>query len=250
MKPILFQWGPVTLYAYGLMMAVGFLLCLADVRRRGRTRGVDAEQLTNVAFAALLGGIAGARALYVALDWSYFVRHPLEMVLLNHGGLVWYGGFAGGVLAAFLYTRVRGLAVGLTFDIFMPGLALAQAAGRIGCFLNGCCYGFEAHPPLGICLPEGLGCRFPVQLLNTALLLLLFVALDQCFRRVKQTGNLIWFYGIGYGTIRFVTEYFRGDQTTAALGLSLPQLMSAILFLVSGFVLLCRAQIQAGLKEK
>ncbi len=240
MKPILFQWGPVTLYSYGLMMAVGFLLFLFYIRRQARARGLDPEVLTNTAFAALVGGIIGARVLFVALDWRFFAEHPAEIVMLNRGGLVWYGGFAGGVLAALLHARHRKQSVARVFDIFVPPLALAQAVGRVGCFLNGCCYGFEAHPPVGLCLADGLGCRFPVQLLNTALLLALFLFLHLRLKNARHPGGLIWMYGAGYGLLRFFTEFFRGDQTVLAFHLSLPQWMSAGLMLVSAAVLLVR----------
>jgi phosphatidylglycerol:prolipoprotein diacylglycerol transferase len=240
MRPVVLSWGPFTVYSYGLMMAVGFLMFLAYIRREARRDGMDPETLTNTAFAALVGGIVGARALFVALDWGYFAERPWDVFLLNRGGLVWYGGFAGGVAAAWLHARHRRLNVGRVFDIFTPPLALAQAIGRIGCFLNGCCYGFEAHPPAGVCLPDGLGCRFPVQLLNTLLLTALFLVLHACHRRSVRPGGLLWIYGLGYGIIRFSTEFFRGDQSAVWLGLSLPQLLSAALAAVSAAVLFIR----------
>lgn len=238
MKPILFSWGPITLYAYGLSLAVAFLFFLFYVRRAARVNGLDPETLTNTAFAALVGGIVGARALFVFLDWEFFLRHPVEIVLLNHGGLVWYGGFAGGVLAAALHARHSKIRVAEICDIFAPPLALAQAIGRIGCFLNGCCYGFETHAWYAACFPDGLGCRFPVQLLNAALLLALFVFLHRALLSARRPGSLIWLYGMGYGLLRFTTEFFRGDQAALALGLSLPQWISAAVALVSAAVFL------------
>lgn len=240
MRPVVFSWGPLTVYSYGLMMAVGFLAFLAYIRRAAKAGGIDPELVTNTAFAALVGGIIGARVLFVMLDWDYFAAHLIEMLFLNRGGLVWYGGFAGGIAAAYLHAKHRGLSTAQVFDIFTPPLALAQAFGRVGCFLNGCCYGFEAGPPVGVCLADGMGCRFPVQLLNTALLLALFAVLHLCLRRVSRPGGLLWIYGLGYGMIRFSTEFFRGDQTAVWLGLSLPQVMSLGLALISGIMLLRR----------
>lgn len=237
MKPILLEWGPLTLYSYGLMMAAGFLLFLTYVRRAAPAHGLDPETITNTAFAALVGGIVGARVLFVLLDYKFFAQHPADAFFLNRGGLVWYGGFGGGLLAAFLHARHRKISVAQALDVFTPPLALAQAVGRVGCFLNGCCYGFEAHPPLGICLPDGLGCRFPVQLLNTALLLVLFLFLHRCLKTARTPGRLVWIYGVGYGLLRFTTEFFRGDQTPVLAGLSLPQVMSAVLVLVSAAAL-------------
>lgn len=240
MMPIVFSWGPVTVYSYGLMMAVGFILFLAYVRRAAREEGLDPEALTNTAFAALVGGILGARALFVALDWSYFASRPGEILMLNRGGLVWYGGFAGGLAAAFFHARHRRMSVPRVFDVCLPPLALAQAVGRVGCFLNGCCYGFEAAPPLGTCLPDGLGCRFPVQLLNSGLLLILFGVLHVRLKRAERPGGLLWIYGLGYGIIRLTTEFFRGDQSAVWAGLSLPQLLSLLLILVSAAAILVR----------
>lgn len=240
MKPVLWAWGPLTLYSYGLMMAVGFLLFLAYVRRAAAVRRLDPETVTNTAFAALVGGIVGARVFFVVSELGYFSAHPAEILLLNRGGLVWYGGFAGGVAAAWLHTRHRKIDTAQVFDIFIPPLALAQAVGRIGCFMNGCCYGFETKGPWGVCLPDGLGCYFPVQLLNAALLVGLFFGLHHALARAARPGGMIWVYGVGYGALRFTTEFFRGDQTAVLGKLSLPQVISAILFVVSAAALWIR----------
>ena len=137
MHPILLKLGPVTIYSYGAMMVAAFLLVTFLSRRAARELpptfvAITPTQLVDFTCIALLGGILGARAFFIALRWEDFLRVPAEIPALWHGGLVWYGGFFGGLLSAWGYTRTHHLGFVRVMDQFMPFVALGHAVGRIG----------------------------------------------------------------------------------------------------------------------
>ena len=244
MHPILVRIGPVTLYTYGLMMMVAFAattwLATRDARTRGLTQlGITPEQVIDGCCYVLLGGLIGGRLLYVALHWDEFAPAPAEVFAIWRGGLVWYGGFLGGIVVAWLYLRSKRLDVMRILDWFMPYVALGHALGRVGCFLNGCCYGRPTDAWCGVLFPGHDTRVLPTQLFEAAGLVFLYIAL----RRLQRTplgahrGGIVGAYLIGYALLRFVIEGLRGDQTVFWAGLTLQQLISLGL-LVSGLLLL------------
>ena len=219
MHPILFTIGPLTLFTYGAMLALAFLVATGLASRAARQlpsdlQAIAPQHIWDLTSAALLGGIIGGRLFYVGLHLEDFQHSPTEIFAIWRGGLVWYGGFLGGLVAALLYVRTKRLVFLRVCDQLIPFVALGHALGRIGCFLNGCCYGKRG---------------IPTQLLESAGLLLLYVALRQLARRtslVHQPGRLLGVYLLGYALLRFAIEFLRGDQTPIWMGLTLQQLMS------------------------
>ena len=244
MHPILLKLGPVTLYSYGAMMACAFLLVTALSRRAARRLPAECvaiapTQLIDFACAALLGGILGARLFFIALHWEDFARVPSEIPALWHGGLVWYGGFAGGVSGAWWYARATHLRFIRVMDQFIPFVALGHAVGRVGCFLNGCCYGLPTQGWCGVVFPNHTEPVLPTQVFEAVGLLLLYVGLRLLQRRevLRYPGWVFGAYLIGYGLLRVVMEFLRGDQTTWWMGLTLQQLISAGMMLMGSALL-------------
>jgi len=246
MHPILLKVGPVTLYSYGVMLVVAFVAAAWLAVRRARrmpagSRAVSPEQILDLFSLTLLGGILGARMFYVMLHWDLFMRAPLEIVAIWHGGLVWYGGLAGGVLAVALYARAHRLGFLRVVDQCIPFLALGHAIGRVGCLLNGCCYGKPTDAWCGLVFPGATMAVVPTQLLEAAGLLLLYVILRLLQRPVllQYPGRLFGGYLAGYAALRFGLEFARGDQAPWWMGLTLQQGLS-IGMALAGVVLLCR----------
>ena len=109
--------------------------------RYARLLHYDKEFFWNFAFVILVGGILGGRLFYSILNFDFFLDNPQEIFMLWHGGLVWYGGFFGGLISASVYLKLKKKPFFKTADMVVPFVALGHAIGRIGCFLNGCCYG-------------------------------------------------------------------------------------------------------------
>ncbi len=239
MLRILLQFGPLTIYSYGVMMVVAFLtvtwLAEQDARRLlPQHPAVTPPQVVDLLCLGMLGGIVGARLLYVMQYWAVYRQHLQEILAIWHGGLIWYGGLLGGLLAAAIYLRIAHIAFLRAMDQCIPYLALAHAIGRIGCFLNGCCYGLPTTAWYGVRFPDQPGPVIPTQLAESALLLVFFLLLRRWQRTavMEHRGRLFSIYLIGYGVIRFGVEFLRGDQQHYWLGLSVAQFLSVGLVVV------------------
>src|SRR5947208_1202704 len=150
MHPILFHLGSIPIYSFGLLVTVGFVAGVTLAYRLAKSSGLPAEGILDAAAWILIASIAGARLLFVLLNWSQFSGHWIEAVKTWRGGMSFHGGLVGGVLAGAIYAWRRRLPFWALADAVAPGLALGYAIGRIGCFLNGCCYGGPTTLPWGV----------------------------------------------------------------------------------------------------
>lgn len=240
MHPVLFYIGPVALYSYSAMLALGFLAAVTLASRRARAARLDPARIQTLSWVMILCGIVGARLTFVVLNWELFRSDPLEIFRLRHGGLVFYGGLGLGLGAGVLTMFFKKLPIGKTIDLMTPPLVLAHAVGRIGCFLNGCCYGKPTSLPWGVSFPgEGI-LRHPTQLYESAGLLILFFLLKRIERSSPVPGRLFLIYGLSYGIWRFAIEFLRGDNPAALAGLTPFQLISLFLVAACGLGLAIR----------
>jgi len=237
MKPILWEMGPVTIYAYGVMVALGFLVAYLLFKREALRHGYSESQVGTFSVIVLFSGLLGARALFVMQHLDFYAENPPEIFWLHHGGLVWYGAFLGGLIGGIWYLRTKGLSFWKTADLVLPYVVLAQALGRVGCFLNGCCYGIHANETWGVTFPHEELPRLPVQLYTAAALLVLALILIRLLHRNPPRGFVASAYGVGYALVRFHVEFLRADNPEFFLGLTLPQVMSVGLLLASVFAL-------------
>ena len=243
MHPILFQLGPFTLYTYGAMLVAAFLVSTGLAARAAQRlpagrAPITQQQVWDFSSLALFGGIIGGRLFYVLLHWDAFAQAPATVIAIWQGGLVWYGGFLGGVLAGWIYVRAHRLSWLPVLDHMIPFVALGHAIGRVGCFLNGCCYGKPTEAWCAVTFPGHSHAVWPTQLFEAGGLVVIFAVLR--WARVRpwaaRPGRLLGAYLISYAGLRFVIEGFRGDQTVFWAGLTLQQLLSFLL-LATGLLL-------------
>jgi phosphatidylglycerol:prolipoprotein diacylglycerol transferase len=205
---------------------------------------VDPEKILDLCLYIILAAVAGSRLLYVATRPDYFLAHPLEVVMIWKGGLVFYGGFLGAALAALLYVRRQGLPLGKCADIAALALPLGHCLGRIGCFMAGCCYGKPSDLPWAVTFshPEALAPLgiplHPTQLYHAFGNLIIFLSLLFLRRHKRFDSQLFWLYLIFYGMIRSLLEVFRGDDRGAVLLdlFSLSQVLGVTIAVVSAGV--------------
>lgn len=203
----------------GLGAAVGLSLFFLHLPR-GRAKGA-----AGWAAAVALGALAGAKLLYFI---TMPAGVPLKDALLT--GFVFHGGLLGGALAGLAAARALHLDALLLMDHAAPCLAIGHGIGRVGCFFAGCCYGVPVR--WGVVLPQALGAPhdvplLPVQLIEAALNVTLGVALLRYARKKREPGYAAGLYCLVYAVMRFVLEFFRGDEVRgAAAGLSTGQWMS------------------------
>jgi phosphatidylglycerol:prolipoprotein diacylglycerol transferase len=230
------------------MVALGFLSGLWLASRRALREGIAAEAVLDLGPWLIVGTIAGARLLYVATYWrEQFAGKPFwEVFKVWHGGLVYYGGLIGASLAGMLYARGKGLPLWKLADILAPGIALGQVFGRIGCLLNGCCWGRRCDLPWAISFPANNAAGaptwpvHPTQIYESLLSLGLCVALIWLQRRKRFDGQIFSFYLIGYALLRSFVELFRGDYPPYQYlgGWVTPGHLGSALALAAGLVLL------------
>ncbi|MBQ4105991.1 MAG: prolipoprotein diacylglyceryl transferase [Lentisphaeria bacterium] len=219
MNPIVFEIGGFSLRWYGVMAALGFLAATWAVNANRKTAGLDSDRTAGVMITAMVAGIVGARIFYVCRFFDYFRDNLWMIVRVDRGGLVFFGGFFCAIIALWCYCRYWKIDFIRLLDLISPALAIGHAFGRLGCFLNGCCFGAPSGRFPGISHPAGTEpfARYgnvplhPVQLYEAAFNILLFVLLFRLVRRSKR-GVVVSCYFIGYGIIRFADEFFRGES--------------------------------------
>ena len=245
MHPIAFQLGSLTIRSYGVMMALAFLAGLWRATRRAHRTNVAGEIIADVTLWLMLGSIAGARVAYVTTYWkTEFANGPIsEIFMIQHGGLVFYGGLIGAIAAGTGYLLWKKLPLWKIADILAPSIALGSVFGRIGCLLNGCCYGYACNLPWAIHFPadhetHGTGVH-PAEIYDALLNLVLYLALAAWFRRKKFDGQIFAAYLIGYALFRSLAEHFRGDYPSDHVhaGLTSAQLVS-LPILIAGVALM------------
>jgi phosphatidylglycerol:prolipoprotein diacylglycerol transferase len=197
---------------------MAFLSAIALALREARREGEDANKILDLCFYVLVAAIVGSRILYVLVNWSDFRHDPFEIVRIWHGGLVFYGGFIGALIAVLWYIRRKGLPLLKTADIMAPSIAFGQFVGRIGCFFSGCCYGKTCDLPWAVIFthaeslaPKGVPLH-PTQLYSALNSLLIFLVLVGLKRIKGFEGQIFWAYVLLYAVTRSILEHFRGDE--------------------------------------
>jgi phosphatidylglycerol:prolipoprotein diacylglycerol transferase len=227
MHPVLFEIGPFKVFSYGAALAAAFLLASYLARKKAVSAGMDGDKILDLSILLIVSGIAGGRGLFVMLNLEEYLARPADILKLWEGGLVWYGGLIAAVVCAVVFMRINRMPVLKTGDIMAPYIALGQAIGRIGCFLNGCCYGKPTDLPIGVTFP-GMGVKvMPTQLMESAAMFALFLVLR---RREPSNGRVLLLYLIGYSVFRFLIEFLRGDNPVFLAGLTVSQVISLVIF--------------------
>jgi len=260
MYPTLLEVGGLTVTTFGLMMLLAFVAGAWAMAVQFRVRSIAPDTAWDLLAWIALGGILGAKIYYLALHPSELAADPVGS-LLNRGGLVWYGGFIGGVSAFYWQVRRRGLYVAQAFDSAAPGLAIAYAFGRMGCFLVGDDYGLPSNGPFAMVFPReaaipstagylrSVGADVPAQLPDSALIavhptqlyeiaaaLLIFGILWKVSRPSLAPGRLFGLYLALYGLERFLIEFVRAKDDHLLLGLTTSQGVSLVLIAVAAWL--------------
>jgi len=241
---VAFQLGNFTIYWYGVLVALAFLAGLWTASRRAALSAIRGEIIVDLGPWLILGTLIGARGLYVISYWREdFAAKPLWQIFnIRGGGLVFYGGLIGASLAYALYVRFKKLPFWKLADILAPSIALGHAIGRIGCLMNGCCYGRVCSLPWAIQFPYGHETHpnrvHPTQLYESLLNLGLYACLAWRFRNKKFDGEIFSFYLLGYAPLRAFVEFFRGDYRTYYLdGRATPaQMLSIAIFALGAWL--------------
>ncbi len=254
--------GEITITSFGVMMALAFLTTYWVTRVELKRIGGDPDLAADMLMGALIGGIIGAKIYYVILYWDRTSVAPLEMIF-TRSGLVWYGGFIGGVIGVTWVVKRAGKAWQWASDAVAPALPLGYAVGRLGCFLVGDDYGRPTDSWVGMAFPDGIPPTLagnlraygadippevsdgtllrvhPTQLYEIAMSLVIFFIIWRIRKNPHQAG---WLFGVWLalaGVERFIVEIFRAKDDRFLGSFTIAQLISVGL-VVAGVMLVRR----------
>lgn len=253
MKPF-FNFFGADIPLYGTLIVSAYLIGVVIAIGIARKYTLPKEDIVFVSTYAAIGLLVGAKILYfIALlpklsgHFDLLFKYPAEFLSFAFGGYVFYGGFLGVILGVWIYCRRYQVSKMVMVNCLIPVVPFIHSIGRIGCFMAGCCYGMEYHGPFSIHFPVNeispelnLVPRFPVQLLESGLNMLLFVALMIYGKKKRQDAKMMGFYLICYSIMRFTLEFLRGDIIRGQfVGLTTSQWVSLFL-LPAGIYLMFR----------
>ncbi|MCX8157516.1 MAG: prolipoprotein diacylglyceryl transferase [Verrucomicrobiae bacterium] len=228
MDPVVIRFGPLTVHWYGVFIVLAMVLGIYLAARRGLRERVEPEVFYDLLPWIIVGGVAGARLLFVVTYWeqNFSGRPWWHVVAVWEGGLVFHGGLAGAAVAVVGFARRRRLPLWVLADALAPSLAAGHVLGRMGCLMNGCCYGRPTAVAWAVRFPlehetHGVAVH-PTQLYEAGLNLCLYLGLAALYRRKQFDGQVFAAYLIGYAVLRAGVEFFRGDYPNVVGGWMTP----------------------------
>lgn len=231
MKNELFTIGNFTVHGYGLMIAIGIIAAYLMAEYRARKKELDSNHIFPLLIVGVGFGLVGAKVLYYITILDEIIKNPRIMLNIADGFVV-YGGIIAGILAGYIYCRIKKISFFRYLDLIVPSVALAQGFGRLGCLLAGCCYGVEAHGACAITFtesafaPNGIP-LVPTQPISSIFNFANFAVLCLIASKNVKPGKVSACYLLFYSVGRFIIEFFRGDLERGAVGvLSTSQFIS------------------------
>lgn len=239
MHRVILQLPFFTIYSWGVMTTLGFgiaTLYFLTLTKRDR---LSQYFMLNLVIGIILFAIVGARVFYILIHLHYYILHPIEIFQSWKGGMVFYGGLFFALTFSILYIKIHNLYLGKVADCAAPAIAFGLSVGRIGCFLNGCCYGipsnfgfiFPLDSPAGEAFPHQT--LFPTQLTSSFNLFLLGLTLHLFKKRSIAKHKLLILFLLLYSVHRFFVEFLRADTHPLVSNLTLFQIMSIVLVVFS-----------------
>ncbi|MFQ6091775.1 MAG: prolipoprotein diacylglyceryl transferase [bacterium] len=262
MHPTLVEIGPLAIRSYGLMLALSFFLGILQARWRAQRAGIDPQKMMDLAVVVILASIIGSRGLYVVFHLDEFSAHPLDIInpFQSSGevgiqGLTMYGGVILAFLLSLWFLRRHRLPTWKVVDVVAPSIALGVFLTRIGCFLNGCCFGKPSSLPWCVVFPEESAagyfatrdfypdtCLHPTQLYSSLYGLAIFGLLLVLERYKKFDGFTFWLFILLYAVARFSVDFVRFYEQAmtihpGGIEVSVNHLISAVLFVLALFMM-------------
>lgn len=249
MYPVIHLFG-IKLYPYGMMMGLGIVLAVTFFLKRCKAEGYNEDSAFNMAIICCISGLLGAKLLFILTELPDFIKDPMSFVKNIGDGFVLYGAVIGGILAGYIYTRMKKWPFIKMLDMAVPLIAMAQGLGRIGCLFSGCCYGKETSAPWGLKFTNSPFAPNDVKLIPTQPIsslgnFIIFGILLWFDSRKKtrdgQTGALyLMLYSVG----RFVIEFFRGDPRGTVFNVLSTSQFICIFVFAAGALLMCFSSIR------
>jgi phosphatidylglycerol:prolipoprotein diacylglycerol transferase len=252
MFPQLIDLFGLKISTYGVLVAIAMVVGYFLFLRFSRREGINPDSAEMAFIITVLAGLVGSRIAFI-LEHPEFVESFLDIFAIWKGGVSFFGGLIGAILAFLISVKAKSLPVWKTADAAAPSLVLAHSIGRLGCTSAGCCYGrpvpgaedlnvgihfmkefpyFYVVFPQGSTAPPGIA-LYPTQILEAIGNLLIFIVLLILYRRKAFDGEVITLYLVLYGALRFALEFYRGvTPPIGGLGITWNQVVALILILL------------------
>ena len=250
LNPTLLELGPLEIRYYGIVYALGFLIVYYILYKKRDFLKIKKEQIDNLMLSLLIGLLVGARIFHFLFSEPLiFFKNPLELFMIWHGGMSFFGAFFGCFIAAFWYLNRIKLDWKKFGDIIVIGVTIALILGRIANFINGELVGIPSNVPWCVVFPMyDYVCRHPYQIYaSLSHVLLLGVLLFVNRLKQKKDGLIFGVFIIGYSVLRFLTDFFREDLRF--LGLTVWQYLSLVVVLI-GIVWLIKEKVYKNKEKK
>jgi phosphatidylglycerol:prolipoprotein diacylglycerol transferase len=220
MFPTLFQIGSFKLASFGVAMVFAFLLSLAFARARAAKYGLLPDQVSDVSFYAIIGGILGARAFFILQDLPYYLKNLDKLFAIQFQGLTSFGGFIVGGIVAYIVCRKKKISPVAFLDLAAPAFLIGHIIGRIGCLLNGCCHGRPSDHafPFAAYSSENHMHNVPAQLYDSVMNLVAFFVVLKLTKGDRKPGYALAITFILHGITRFIYEFFRAGSSSTTIG--------------------------------
>ena len=253
MHPIIFQFGKFKIYSYSLMVVIAFFCAFFYAWFEAKRLGEDRERVIDFGLLIFISAFVGARLLHILVNWRIYFRDPIRIFKFWEGGLVFYGGLILAVLVCVAYIKIFKLNLARWADILAPCAMIALSIGRIGCFLNGCCYGSPAPSwlPWKVVYPTNV---MPLHLAGVPLhptpiyssigAGIIAGILFWKSRHKRFEGEIFWLMLTLYAVDRFILEFFRADprggipslHLSTSQIISIPCFLLGVCFLIKGYL--------------
>ncbi|MBR2440289.1 MAG: prolipoprotein diacylglyceryl transferase [Lentisphaeria bacterium] len=260
MHEIAFSIGSLKIHWYGILSACGFLSAMLALMWKRHIAGVSKDNIMDIGMIAMFAGIAGARIFYVFQFHQQFEGNWLKVFRIDQGGLVFYGGFILSTIVLITYCIIKKINLARLLDVFAPAVALGHAFGRLGCFMQGCCFGKPAGDSwCGVTFPAGSAPAerfpmpatgeiimqkmpslplYPTQLIEAGVNFALFGLLFFIAGKFKKPGRVAGLYVVCYAVLRFLMEFMRGDHTHSVVGLTPSQSVAVFITAPIGILMI------------
>ena len=250
-NPVILTIGTLEIRWYGIMVVLAVIAIIGLSLIEARRRGIPQDVVWDAALWAVIGGIIGARLLHIIDRWQYYLYHPEQ--LLNFAGLAVWGAVLGGLIAIFIFCLVKKMSFWELGDIAAPGAILGQAIGRVGCLINGCCYGLTCDLPMAVIYsnpnsyaPLGVP-LYPTQLFHLVWNIAGFAVLWSLRKKLKPEGSLFLLWLIFFGAGDFIIRFFRESEPFL---FNLPQAQIIDVLIVTAAVIILSVRYARYFKAK
>lgn len=244
MQPVLLTVGPLSISSFGFFLALGLLVAVFVLWKLARTYELKEETILDLSLLTFFGGLLGARIYTVIFNTSFFDNLDKIFLVNRYPGLSFWGGFLGGVLALYVFSKRLKLNFWQIADLAAVGFVAGLIVGNIGCFLGGCSFGVVSNLPIATSIVGLIGKRLPITLIESLLLLPVFFHLKGQLFKFHIQGLIGVNFLIFLGVIKFITEFYRGEGISIAYlgGISLGHLYSIALIFSGVFFYYLRAK--------